>query len=400
LDEGGALACWGLNFFGQLGNGGQLDSPVPVQATGLSERAERVSAGDGHSCALTATSQVECWGWAHFGQLGDGSHADRPRAGPVTDLGSARAVTAGGSHACALAGSSAGDATVKCWGANGFRQLGDGSTGGSSVPVAVRALSSAPRAVSAGAHHTCAVGGNNLVECWGANGNGQVGNGTIGGNSDVSPVPGLAEVVELDAGALHTCALGRTSGVACWGSNGSGQLGDGTRTDRPLPVTVAGLVDVTAVSAGGRHSCALTDGGEVLCWGANSAGQLGNGTLLDSPEPVSVEGLSDAVAVDAGSRHTCAVRSGGELVCWGANDWGQLGDGTRVGRLRPTEVAGLSAKVEALALGAEHTCAVLTTGVVECFGFNFFGQLGDGRAPFSGSRTPVAVVGFEPDQPT
>jgi alpha-tubulin suppressor-like RCC1 family protein len=395
LGASGEVACWGSNFFGQLGNGGVFESTVPVAVTGVSASATSVVSGDGHTCALIASISVDCWGWNRYGQLGDGSRVDRPRAVRVGDLRDPRAISAGGSHACAVVLPDAAQHAVTCWGSNRYGQLGDGSSVDSSAPVPVVGAATGTVAVSAGARHTCALAGSGLVECWGANGDGQVGNGVDGGRSDVSPVPGLPDAVAVDAGELHTCALRRTAAVVCWGSNDSGQLGDGTTVDRPLPVDVGGLPgEVAAVAAGGRHTCALTSAGGVLCWGANGSGQLGDGTVVASLEPVAAVMLADAVAIGAGSRHTCAVRRTGDLVCWGANDWGQLGDGTRIGRSVPTRVANLSERAATLGLGAEHTCATLASGAVECWGFNYFGQLGDGRAPLSGSPTPVPVVGY------
>ena len=395
LDADGSIACWGSNFYGQLGNGSLFHSPAPVPTTGLSGRAALVTSGEGHTCALTETSLVECWGWNRFGQLGDGLLVDQPRAGAVSGLQAAGTAAAGGRHTCALLRSQSDTASVVCWGANHRGQLGGGTAARSSIPKLVKDLAASAVAVSAGARHTCAVIITGVAECWGANEHGQLGNGLTGDRSGVSTVPGLVGVVAVDAGALHSCALSDTSEVACWGSNADGQLGDGTGRDRPDPVAVAGLPEnVTAVAAGGRHSCALTTTGKVLCWGANNWGQLGNGRLSDSRKPVPAEGLSDVAAIDAGSRHTCAIMGNGDLMCWGANDWGQLGDGTNITRPVPTRVTNLSGHARSVSAGDDHTCAALGSGDVECWGFNYFGQLGDGRAPLSGSPTPSAVVGF------
>jgi alpha-tubulin suppressor-like RCC1 family protein len=365
-----------------------------VGVTGASGSAVSIGSGQGHTCTLTDEREVACWGWNRFGQLGDGSRVDRPQADEVSDVSGAIAVAAGGSHTCALIRPGAAGASVACWGANDYGQVGDGSAEDRSTPVPVAGVGTDVVAVGTGARHTCAAGWHGFVECWGANGNGQVGNGVIGGRSAVSRVPGLAEVTVLDAGAFHNCALAR-EGLLCWGANDYGQLGDGTAHDRALPTAVGGLPEgVRAVTAGGTHSCALTTVGDVLCWGANDAGQLGDGTLVDHRTPAPVEGLSDVIAVDAGSRHTCAVTGNGDVLCWGANDWGQLGDGTTIARPVARRVAGLSGTARALGAGDEHTCAALSSGAVECWGFNYFGQLGDGLAPLSGSPTPVAVVGF------
>ena len=395
LTTGSEIVCWGSNFFGQLGNGAQFESPLPLTVTALSEKAATVSSGEGHTCALLDTGQIDCWGWNHLSQLGDGSTIDRSLAAPVGDLPAAVALAAGGRHSCALlAQPNAG--AVECWGANGHGQLGGPTSANSPVPV--DNLTADAVAIAAGAQHTCALTSDSRVDCWGANNRGQLGTGVPSDGSGVGLVSALPDAVAVDAGAFHTCAVTDAAGIDCWGANDYGQLGDGTTRDRPLPTAVHGLPGkIAAVSGGGSHTCALTTAGEVLCWGANNNGQLGNGTLADNREPVPVQRLPNAVAIDTGSHHTCALTNSGDVFCWGANDWGQLGDGTHTTRTSPTRVTSLAGNATTLSLGDEHSCATLRSGDIQCWGLNYFGQLGDGKAPFSGSPTPVHVLGLGTD---
>ena len=355
------------------------ETPLPssravVDVEGLETGVSMIAAGSGHTCALIAGS-VKCWGDNGTGELGIGT--DQPQSPPVdvADLGERVTSISADSHTCALLESGG----VKCWGWNEFGQVGDGTTTNRSLPVKVSGLESGVTAISVGDRHTCALvaGG---VRCWGWNAFGQLGDGTEINSSLPVNVVGLdSGVIAIYAGGFHTCALLSSGNVKCWGDNLSGQLGDGTFIDSEKPVNVSGLDSgVVALTAGLEHNCALMASGEVKCWGDGFWGKLGNNSEDRSNVPVNVVGLSTKItAITAGAQYTCALTTAGAVYCWGSNQWGQLGKGTDNDSSLPVNVVGLDSGVIAIDAGVAHTCALMVSGTVKCWGLNDEGQLGN-----------------------
>ncbi len=377
-----------------------------------------VSAGSHHTCALTSTGAVKCWGGNYYGELGNNTTIDSSTPVAVSGIDGvtvkATAVSAGGYstdsgggyYSCALLSNGA----VKCWGYNEWGELGDGTTTDSSIPVAVSGIDGVTvkaTAISTGGFHSCALLSSGAVKCWGANSSGQLGNNTRTNSSTPVAVSGIdgitAKATAISAGGYHSCAVLDTGAVKCWGYNDDGELGNNTRTNSSTPVAVSGINGVTAkatvVSAGQYHSCAVLDTGAVKCWGANYSGQLGDSTTNDSSTPVAVSGIDGVTAraatVSAGGNHSCAVLVTGAGKCWGANYSGQLGNNTTIGSSIPVAVSGIdgvTARATAIDAGENHSCTVLDTGAVKCWGANYSGQLGDGST--DDSSTPVSVTGL------
>jgi hypothetical protein len=358
-----------------------LSRVAPTLASPIGGRVTMVAAGNNHSCALVGGG-AQCWGDNTFGQLGDNTQFQRLTPTDVLGLAGASAVTAsvGGDHTCAIA---AGGAAM-CWGSNVSGELGDNSTSQRLAPVQVSGLSAGVVAIAAGMQHSCAVTAGGGVKCWGFNGYGQVGDGTPTQRLSPVDVSGLGSgVTAIATGLDHSCAVS-SGGVKCWGQNVNGQLGDGTVSQRLTPVNVSGLSSgVVAVTAGVLHTCALTTAGGVKCWGLNTNGQLGDGTTTQRPTPVDVSGLTSGVAaIAAGQNHTCALVVKVGVMCWGGNNDGELGDGGMGTRPFPGNVL-VVGPANRLAITAVNSGNSVNVGT----GFNVVIESRDA------GDTPAAVAG-------
>lgn len=268
---------------------------------------------------------------------------------PVTGLTDVKEVVSGTEHVCALKN----DGTVWCWGYNTYGQVGPGIPVGSSnavwTPTQVPGLSGVKR-IAAGAQHNCAVNASLETLCWGRNSAGQLGNNSTTNSATPVKVQQLGSTLYggelIAAGDSHTC-LTMSGHLSCWGANGNGQLGDGTTTNRTSAVAISAVSGVTQLALGLFHSCALRADGLLRCWGGNSVGQLGNGTTTQSLTPVTV-GLTGVKQVATGWDSTCALRSDSGVSCWGGNYFGQVGDGTGDTRTSPVSVLGGTPGVRSL----------------------------------------------------
>lgn len=360
-------------------------------------------------------------------------------------------LAAGGNDACALRG----PGEVVCWGDDSFGDLGDGPSATkqscrsqfssaepcSTSPITVAGITDATaiavgESSAPGQHQTCALLSGGQIDCWGFNRTGLLGNGSpIGPETCRTPtsedepcstipvrVKGISDATAIATGEFITCALLVGGEVKCWGENSLGSLGvgspDGLSTCSNVPcsatpVTVSGITDAVAISAG----CAVLRGGTVDCWGDNSAGGLGTGELSGpqmcgragepgtpcSRAPVQVTGIDDAIAVASGGGQTCALLSTGGIDCWGYNGGGQLGAGSSSGpetctsnqacSTKPVRVTGIE-DATAISAGGGFTCALRAGGTVDCWGNNVAGQLGDGTTtPRSTPRQVPGIVG-------
>ena len=453
--QNGAAKCWGSNRDGQLGDGTYKNRNIAVQVNGLSANVTAIAAGSHHSCAIQ-NGAAKCWGYDGNDQLGDGIRRNRNTPVQVHGLSADVTVIATGfSHSCAIQNGAA-----KCWGYNGYRQLGDGTYRDRNTPVQVSGLTADVTAIATGAYHSCAVQ-YGIVKCWGSNSHGQLGDGTrtsrnvpvlVAGlgvpgpltQATIPSVPRALSVIEvtfdsitvswdvpaenggasitgyqiswIDSSARNRRSMASTSISTTETSHIITDLAPGTlydidvvavnrvgssvpveltqRTGGTVPDAPTGLTR-QSMSAGAAHSCAISNGA-AKCWGDDEHGQLGDGNRWDSNQKwntaVQVHGLSaDVMAIAAGNVHGCAIQNGA-AKCWGYNGYGQLGDGTNTSQNIPVQVHGLNANVTAIATEWNHTCAI-QNGAAKCWGRNKYGQLGDGTR--KNRNSPVQVNGLD-----
>jgi alpha-tubulin suppressor-like RCC1 family protein len=417
-----AAYCWGLDASGQLGNGTTSttqDTAVAVSTSGVLSGValSQVTSGRDQGCALSGAGAAYCWGGNTDGDLGNNSTTQSTTAVAVSTAGVLSGVTltqltADYNFTCALAGRGA----AYCWGFNGSGQGGNPATAVNFlVPVAV---TSAPTLVASGYDHSCLLR-NGRAFCWGNDTSGQLGNNSTTGKQTApvavytSGVLSGVTLIQIVTANSFTCALGSTGAAYCWGAGGNGQLGNSTTacpcTSSDVPVLVKGGLTFTQISAGTNFACALTSAGAAYCWGANSNGQQGNGgtTASNGPGPVTTTGTPMAgvtlTQVTAGFGYACALGSGGAAYCWGLNTNGQLGNGTTTSpQLTATAVTTSGTPMAGATLiqlavtvwsgATASTCALSSTGAAYCWGDDTYGELGNSTTTSTAQTTAVAVT--------
>ncbi len=402
------ISCWGRNNYGQSGSRilhgssndiriitedkenctGLLDNTLPCQrfvTVGLTiTTVDSDDSGDSSSDSGNNSSDSS----GSSSESGNSSNEEEVffyTPVLVNNVSNASQVNAGRYHTCAILG----DNTVQCWGEDSFGQLGYSS---SFISNTVYNISNASQ-VSAGDLHTCTLLSDNTIQCWGESDSGQAGKKLTSDPSFPVSITDIVTATQITAGGFHTCALLSNGTIQCWGYNRSYQLGGGNHYySYSTPVSVTDITNATQVTAGRYFTCALLSDKTIRCWGANEYGQLGNGsTSTPYYKVVSVSDISNATQISAGSYHTCALLNNRTIQCWGNNKYGQLGNGSTEDSSVPVTVEGISNATQ-LTAGHLHTCARLSDNTIKCWGYNYYGQLGNGAN--SNSDTPVYVTGF------
>jgi alpha-tubulin suppressor-like RCC1 family protein len=320
LTSSGVVKCWGSNAYGQTGTGAQTNLVTePTSVNGTS--GVHITAKGFSTCVLTADggAPVMCWGRNHAGQLGNGTGLNSYNPATVVGVNDFVSVDLGSSHGCGLRVNGG----VECWGLDNSGQLGNGGTAATQASPSAVVLSAAAAQISAGYEHSCAVLAGGQAICWGEGSFGRLG---YGGSADqqlpqqVAPGQALLwEARQVVAAKNHSCAVSSTGSVTCWG-NGPEQLANVASSTTPQ---FSPLQNIARLAAGLTHTCGIDESEQLWCWGNNLNGQIGNDTF-DTPDAPYMLPLTGVTDVTTGGKHTCAFADGG-LYCWGSNESQQLG---------------------------------------------------------------------------
>ena len=393
LDREHQTWCWGNNYDGQLGDGSVVWDATPSPVEGLPEGITELVTKQDHTCALSASGELYCWGRNDTGQLGNGQTLDSAHPHLVEVAGqTVRLVDTGTGHTCARTASQA----LYCWGDNRYGQLGDLTTTNRTTPTYATGMEEEILDVACGERHTCVIESDKSVSCWGDNQHGQLTNHTVKASLEPFEIYLGLDISDIESGLRHVCSRAESSSIRCWGYNWEGQAHPDITNPTKIfgPVYVSHLVTAPkTMTLNSAHTCITSHRGLVQCWGNNDHGQLGDGTRQRTTQhPTFVlEASNHYLHTSAGLDHTCGLKPNSTVRCWGNNSDYQLGTTEVQDSLNPRHVDGLSA-VSTVEAGAGHTCAVLATGEVFCWGANRHGQLG--RQRVTSTHTPT-LVSFE-----
>ncbi|MBH9981121.1 MULTISPECIES: InlB B-repeat-containing protein [Bifidobacterium] len=337
------------------------------------------------------------------------------------------------------------DGNAYAWGSNQYGQLGDGTTADRATPVMVKKPAGVPTdftyvQVAAGGYHSLAIGSDGYTYAWGLNWAGQLGNNTSGGymtapvrvcdpNSPYDASKGL-KAIQVSAGHDYSLAIGSNGYEYGWGWNGLGQLGGiiNSNTSNPNPIPMQVLLDpndastglkTMQISAGDSHSLAIDQDGSVWAWGFNYHGEIGNSinnSMENKANPIPMQVLLDpndastglkAKQVSAGGNHSLAIDENTNIWAWGFNHNGELGNSINKGTIDPNPIprqvllnpndASTGLKAKQVIGGGNHSLAIDENGNIWTWGSNEYGQLGNGSiGSWTSNPTPKQMM-LEPN---
>lgn len=421
IDSDGIPYCWGDNSDGVIGDGTNDNalSPKAVDLTGVlsGKTAKTLALGASSSCMIASDDKAYCWGDNFYGQLGNGNNTSSTVPVAVSTAGvlsgkTIKSIDTSDDTTCVIAS----DDKAYCWGRGSFGVLANGGTAHSNVPVAITGGALGVKTVKALKVHEgtgCAIASDDKVYCWGWGGFGRLGNGAAANSSATVAVDFTGVLVGKTAKSLllsgsHACIVASDDQVYCWGYGGDGELGHGALTNSSVPVAVntAGVLSgKTIQKLVGMSSglCALASDNKAYCWGYGQHGALGNGvTGASSSVPVAVDtsgALSGKTVSDiiGGDDNACVKTTDGHIYCWGEGFLGDKAPDTALETAFPTSpdmtgaLSGLT--INQLSLGKFSACAIASDNHVYCWGDGSSGELGNGQE--DAVNYPVAILGTE-----
>ena len=410
------LSCWGRGSHRQL-NDSPVRSSIGISMNGLNlQNSEPVSAGINFTCLIEGSrNSLKCFGRGNSGQLGNAGFEHQPNPVAVLDstntaLFDVSAVSAGDKYGCAIHGAGL---KVSCWGTNNSNAPSSASDTPNSRAVEIGIKDAA--SISVGYNHACAVDISGKASCWGDNTYGQLGSSDLTSSDapvEVTDSKGsvISDFTEVSTGYSHSCGVHTDKTVSCWGLDDGrlGHIGQINSKPSPTPTKVAGITDVDSVSIGHSHTCVIWgEEDKVSCWGLNNLLQLGNPDILEnSNTPVDVvdeagSPLVSVAQISAGESTSCAVLKDSRTSCWGSGAYGKLLDLNPNSDISYAVVlsselfyVGLRFDLEGqqISVGENHICSIEDNNSLDCWGSNYFGELG--RGGFGGGSQTAVYVNF------
>ena len=371
------------------GNGAIATSDITgVVVTCVTGMWKSVSAGGYHNLAIRTDGTLWAWGENTEGQLGDGTLDNQPAPVQIGTATSWATISAGGGHSLATRT----DGTLWAWGDNFYGQLGDGSNADHLVPTQV-GTSTDWASIAAGFYHGLATHTDGTLWAWGRNNSGQLGDTSTSDRNAPVQVGTSNTWASIAAGEAHNLARQADGTLWAWGDDARGQLGGGATGNKSVPTQVGTDTDWASADAGGTHSLAIRTNGTLWAWGGNGSGQLGDGTAPTNKSiPTQVGTDTNWASVSAAAAHSLATRIDGTFWAWGFNTYGQVGDGTSgagTNKSVPTQIGSLTSWAF-VSGGGDYSLARRSDGTHWAWGRNSSGQLGDGST--NPTNVPIEIL--------
>ena len=381
IKQDGTLWSWGYNFSGQLGDGTNIDKNTPVQV-GSDTDWNLLSSGFTHSMAIKNNGTLWSWGGNTEGELGNRNYSDSYSPIQVGTSNDWEIISSGGWSSFAINS----DKTLWSWGYNANGQLGYDKNSRRTFPEQISSTNDWSQFSNGG--FTIAIKNDGTLWGWGDNYYGELGDGTNISKNAPAQIGNESGWASVSCGLFHSLALKSDGTLWSWGFNLYGMLGDGTETDRNTPGQIGVDNNWNSFTCGYWHNLAIKDDGTLWAWGENYYGELGDGTNTNSNIPIQIGTETDWSYLSCGEYLSLAIKSDGSLWGWGFNGYGQVGDGTEIDKNTPVQI-GTSNDWAMISCGRYHCLAIKNDGTLWAWGYNEFGQIGNGTT--TNSNSPIQI---------